>query len=193
MNAQPFAATSRARTARAIAIVTGGMLAGALLTVAACGGGGATAGGATTDNAGPTAPAPQAMPPGSSGFPGLDWGDELAAVQAKYPAATPQGDGLLLRAPHGGRDAEITFTFGGGPLIYISVAYPEVFASMPACGEVFSQVRGALDATLGSSSEDNLAAYWTSDSASMTLTCGPTDDESEQAELAMSYSLPEEL
>ena len=194
------AARGERRSRRALIAVVA-IAAGVVLGGAACGAGTRNAGTSAignrgSDNGDPS-PAPEgatALAPGSSGFAGVDWGDTIDAVQAKYPAATRGEDELALHAAHGGRDATISFMFtGGGQLISISVSFTGSFPSMSACAEPFAQVRTALDGSLGQSGTDNLAAYWSSETASMTLACNPDDPEQgEQASLTMSYSLPED-
>ncbi len=167
-----------------------GALAGALLVIAACGGSKGGGAAATGPDPEPKKPA-AALEPGSTGFPGLDWGDTIEAVMADYPAAEAEGSGVELVAEHAGRQAKISFSFAPESLIFITVSYRDVFASMATCAEAFGQVRAELDKSLGASNEDNLAAYWSSESASISLACNPLDDGTEAASLGVSYSLPE--
>lgn len=130
---------------------------------------------------------PAPLAPGTSGFPGLDWGDTPDAVNADYPAAAGTGSELRMESDHGGRPAKMTFSFTDGRLVAVSVRYPERFASMDTCGEAFRAVRSQLDKLLGGSGEDNLAAYWGTDATEVILSCGQIDEDSDAAALSMSY------
>jgi len=177
------------RTAIAMAAIAAGLLVGA----AACGGGktGSAIGNSATS---PTPEAAAPMEPGTSGFPGVDWGDTIKAIQARYPAATAHGeDGLELRAKHGGLDATASFSFVYGALTGIDVTFTDKLESMAACAEPFQHVRADLERSLGPGTTHDLAAYWNAETATMTLICdaddaGPTG----HAKLTMSYTQPPE-
>src|SRR5690349_16484163 len=137
------------------------------LGIAACGGGGKGGGPTEPDTKEPEATAELA--PGSTRFPGLDWGDSAADVKADYPDAVVDGDTIELTARVGGKDAAASLMLTGDQLIAIDVAFADQFPSMGDCQPVFDQVRAELDKSLGESSEDNLAAYWTDESAFVEL------------------------
>lgn len=158
-------------------------LAVTLACAAACGGkGGATSGGSTPA----AAPAPAPLVPGTTAFPGLDWGADAAAVTAAFPTATGSGDTLSGHGEHEGLPATIRFALDASGLVGIVVAYDAAFPAMEVCAETFAAVRARLDARLGPSSVDNLAAYWTTEASDVSLSCDPVDDDN-RAELHLSY------
>ncbi len=173
--------------------VSSGLIVAAALA-AGCGGKGTGTGAAGgTGPASDPAPAPTAaLPPGTTGFPGLDWGDPSEAVKADYPAATGDADGLTVAMAHAGRDATVSFIFTGDQLISIDVSWADTYDSMQACAEVFRQVRAELAPALGDSAEENLAAFYSGATMSATLSCNPIDDGGERAALSMQYGLAEE-
>lgn len=171
--------------------VSSGLIVAAALA-AGCGGKGAGGDTVPSNDAPDDAPGtPAALPPGTTGFPGLDWGDPSEAVKADYPTATGDTDALTVAMAHGGRDATVSFIFTGDQLISIDVSWADTYDSMQACAEVFREVRAALAPTLGDSAEENLAAFYTGETMSATLSCNPTDDGAERAALSMQYGLAE--
>jgi hypothetical protein len=160
----------------------------AALAGAACGGKSAP----STDTPAPDpTPEPAAeLTPGTSGFPGLDWGDDRAKVKATYPSAGTRGEELWAPLVHGGRDAAASFTFTDEALSSISVAYDGDFPDMGACADPLHAVEAELIKALGDSSEENLAVFWTTPTASITLSCDPIDDAG-RAQLSASFTLAE--
>ena len=151
-----------------------------VVAIAACGGKAATT---------PSTPAPAPAPtaPGTSGFPGLDWGATVPAVQAIYPSATGD-EGLSFKTTLGGEPASVSLVFFEGELERIAVEFDRGFDSMGECSKTFASVRAAL--ALGESSEENLAAHWIADSYSAILSCNIADGEA--ASMSMSYGHPEQ-
>lgn len=165
-----------------------------VLLTAACGGGGAKPDTTTTTaNAGGEEPAPGPLAPGTTGFPGLDWADTMAEVQADYPAATADGDLLELSADHAGEPATISFRFFRDSLSSIDVAYAETFPSMTACADIYHEVRAELARSLGETGDDNLGSFWDTDTASINLTCNPDGEDGEPASMSMHYDVRADL
>jgi hypothetical protein len=165
------------------------ILIGAALALSACGGKSAPSTDPTPPpDAAPTAPTE--LTPGTTGFPGLDWGDDRAKVKEAYRSAATRGEDMWAPVVHAGHDAAATFVFTGESLISISVTFAGEYPDMGACADPFHVVEAELIKSLGDSAEENLAAYWTTATASVTLACNPMDD-SGRAELTASYTLAE--
>jgi hypothetical protein len=160
------------------------------LLLLACGGGGASAP-ATTAPTTPTAvdPAPPAAP-GTTGYPGLDWGATEADLKARFPQAAPGLNTLSIPGNHGGLPGVTTFELEDGKLVRISVSFEEEYPGMAECLEVWKTTRASLNETLGSSSADNGAAYWDTESYNITFSCDPGDED--RGVLGMSYAQPQE-
>jgi hypothetical protein len=142
-----------------------------LLTLAAgCGGTKVAATGPTT------APPDAVRPPGTTGLPGLDWNNHRDEVTANYPGAAANGGGLGWTGIVEGRPARVQFVMDGDGLRQIDVTWDGVFESMPACGDVLHEVRPAIDARHGTGTEENLAVYWDTPTASITLACNPDEE-----------------
>ena len=161
---------------------------GCSILVAACGGAGkppatgpGNATGATDATDATNAPAP-----GTSGLPGLDWGATAAAVQARYPGASASPDGVTARGAVDGRPATTVFEIGEAGLAHIKTVWDDGYPSMEACTADWDARRAELDARLGESSAENLAAFWDTPTATVTLFCDPS--ESGAAELAITYN-----
>lgn len=138
---------------------------------------------------GPSAPpsaAPE-RPPGTSGFPGLDWGANADDVTGVYPGAQPGAPGLTWAGPVLGEPAHVAFTMAGDGLQQVTIAFDAGYASMETCGETLHRLRPQLDARLGAGSEDNLGVFWDTPTASVVLACNPTDDDSGRAELTSTF------
>ncbi len=162
-----------------------------VLLTAACGGGGAKPDTTTvTANTGGE-PAPTALEPGTTEFPGVDWSDSMAAIQADYPAAVAAGDELGLATAHAGEPATISFRFSRDQLIVIDVAYDETFPSMSECADTYHEVRAELATSLGETGDDNLSSWWTTDTAAITLACNPEGEGGAPASMYMQYSRAE--
>lgn len=147
-----------------------------LISLAACGGsakpaatGPANTGDGTTDGTASAA--------GSTGLPGLDWGASAEAVLAADPRATASPDGATVTAvaPVDGKSAITVYTIGADGLNMVSTEWTDGFVSMDDCAGGWKDQRTTLDARLGSSQSDNLAAYWETPTASVTLACNPND------------------
>lgn len=150
-----------------------------LISLAACGGaskpaatGPANAGGGGVGDGDAAAPAA-----GTTGLPGLDWGASAEAVLAANPRATasPNGATVTAVAPVDGKNAITVYEIGGTGLAMISIEWTDGFVSMDDCAGGWKDARAALDGRLGSSQSDNLAAYWETATASVTLACNPND------------------
>jgi hypothetical protein len=72
-----------------------------------------------------------------------------------------------------GREAKVTFHLVKGGLGSLVVSWTERFGDMGQCSDEFAHVRQSLDAILGESSSDNLAAYWDSETLQASLDCSP--------------------
>lgn len=145
-----------------------------LISLTACGGsnkpadtGPANAGGG--DGAAATA--------GTTGLPGLDWGATADAVLATNPRATasPNGATITALAPVDGKNAITVYELGASGLAMITTEWTDGFVSMDDCAGGWKDQRATLDARLGPSQSDNLAAYWETATASITLACNPND------------------
>lgn len=156
---------------------------GCSILAAACGGPSkpAATGPGNTTGAADAAP----LAPGTTGLPGLDWGATAAAVQARYPGATIDGDGVTARGAVDGRAAVTTFTIGADGLEHVKTVWAASYPSMAVCARDWDARRIELDARLGESSAENLAAFWDTAAATITLFCDPRDGDI--AELAITY------
>lgn len=158
----------------------------ACAAVAACGGSKAPV---VAPGGGDTAPPSgggRVMAPGTSGLPGLDFGADVKAIEALYADLTPVDVGLAYTGTVEGLPATITFTVGNTGLTEIAITWSDTFPSMGACGLNLEDVRAAVDARLGPSTEDNLAAYWETPTATVVLSCGMGDGE--ESMMAQSYA-----
>ena len=79
----------------------------------------------------------------------------------------------------------MSFELDARGLHQIFVAYDEVFDSMASCSPRFAAIRRAIDAQLGPSRGDNLAATWETTTATVSLACGTA--EGEEAAMSMAY------
>lgn len=177
-----------------------------LLSLAACGGKSAKAGkdampaDATTADGTTAAPADAAAAAGAdaatagdlgtSGYPGLDWGATEADIMAKFPKAAPGGKTVSITGDHAGKPGVTTFELKDGKLHRISVSFADEYPSMGECQTAWAEMRKVLDAKLGESKSDNLAAYWDSATYNIILSCDPGDDEA--GVLSMSYGPPQD-
>ncbi len=134
------------------------------------------------------------MAPGSTRFVGLDWGMTPEQAQRVYPtlaaAANPE-EGWQARMKHDGRAGLLILHFRveAPPGLSMALFTEEAtYPSMAACAEEHKKRRAEMDARIGPSSFENLAAYWETETASLTLACNPRDDESEVAEMTFSSS-----
>ena len=148
----------------------------ALLAVTACGPAAPT---------GPASPVPTAgRPPGTSGYPGLDWGANLDDITGLHRGAVANGGGLTWTGLVEGRTASVQFGMDGDGLQQIDIVW-DTFDSMDACGEALHQTRPLIDRRLGEGAEENLAVFWETATASVTLSCNIAGDIS--ATLAATY------
>lgn len=148
----------------------------ALLAVVACGPAAPVA---------PSSPFPAAgRPAGTTGYPGLDWGANLDDISGLHPGAVANGGGLAWTGPVEGRPARVQFGMDEDGLQQIDIVW-DTFDSMDACGEVLHATRPAIDARLGEGAEENLAVFWETSTASVTLSCNIDADVS--ASLAATY------
>lgn len=160
---------------------------GCSILAAACGGASkpaATGPGNTGGDGGDAVAAP--APAGTTSLPGLDWGASSAAVQARYPGATITADGVVARGAVDGRPAVTTFTIGADGLEHVKTVWAASYPSMQACARDWDGRRREVDARLGESSAENLAAFWDTATATITLFCDPRDGD--VAELAITYN-----
>ncbi|MBA3463219.1 MAG: hypothetical protein H0T46_24900 [Deltaproteobacteria bacterium] len=123
---------------------------------------------------------------GTSGVAGLDWGADATAVLAVYPRATPTDGGLWFNGMAEGRLAITKYTIGAGGLDGVHVEWTDGFVSMEECATGWKTIRTKLDERFGASTSDNLAAYWKTASASITLACNPND--SNAGVLSLTYA-----
>jgi hypothetical protein len=151
---------------------------GAALAVAACGGSNppTPAGPSKPTTTGPIEPAEGKLTAhGTSGLAGLDWGASADAVRALYPRATAGDGGLWYVGGVEGHQAVTKFSIGANGLSQVITEWTDGFISMDDCASTWHKLRASLDGRLGPSTADNLAAYWTTPSASITLACNPND------------------
>ena len=148
----------------------------ALVALAACHAGAATPA-PPSNHAAPSTRAPSSRATGTSGWPGIDWGIDRAALLRAFPDLTINGDLLTRHGPHEGRPAVITFGLDapGGTLEAITVVFDDLFPSMDACAGAWATERASLDRRLGASQSENLAAYWTTSTTAITLMCDSLD------------------
>lgn len=126
------------------------------------------------------------MVPGTTGLPGLDFGADVKAIEALYADVTPVDVGLAYTGTVEGLPATITFTVGSSGLTEVAITWSDTFPSMGACGLNLDDIRTAVDARLGPSSEENMAAFWETPTATVTLSCGMGDGE--ESTLAQTYA-----
>lgn len=151
------------------------------VAVAACGGSSKST---TTPPVAPTENTAKAL--GTTGLAGLDWGANADAVLAVYPRATPTEGGLWFVGMAEGHQAVTKFTLGANGLDNVNTEWTEGFVSMQDCAKTWHELRASLDGRLGPSQGDNLAAYWKTTTASITLACSPND--SNAGVLSLTYS-----
>ena len=148
-----------------------------------------------TSTDGPSADAPGADAAtagelGTSGYPGLDWGLSMDDVKAKFPKAAPGTNNLSIVGNHAGKSGVTTFEFKDAKLFRISVSFEDEYPSMGECQTAWTEMRKTLDAKLGESKADNLAAYWDSTTYTIVLSCDPGDED--KGMLSMSYGPPQD-
>lgn len=127
---------------------------------------------------------------GTSGYPGLDWGASMDDVKAKFPKAAPGTDNLSIPGNHAGKPGVTTFEFKDGKLFRISVSFDDEYPSMGDCAPAWNEMRKTLDAKLGESKAENLAAFWDSATYNIILSCDPGDDD--KGVLSMAYGPPQD-
>lgn len=125
---------------------------------------------------------------GTSGAPGLDWGATSDAVLAVQPRATTDDAGLVYLGTVEKRQAIVHYVIPAAGLQEINIEFTDGFATMEACGEDWKALRATLDGRLGPSQSDNLAAYWNTPTAAITLACNPND--SGAGVLSLGYAPP---
>jgi hypothetical protein len=123
---------------------------------------------------------------GTSGIPGLDWGANAEAVLAVFPRATPTDGGLWYPGTAEGHNAITKFLIGANGLDGINIEWTDGFISMADCATGWKPLRTSLDGRFGASTADNLAAYWDTATASITLACNPND--SNAGVLSLTYA-----
>lgn len=125
----------------------------------------------------PRAPADPTGP--SSGREPVDeiaWGTLRAALEQRFPQATSDQYGLTWEATYAGKPAAIDLFFDdGGAFSGWRAVFAGTFESMDRCGETWRELRAVIDRRYGPSQSDNLAAYWETPTASVTLACNPND------------------
>lgn len=158
---------------------------GCSILAAACGGASTPA--ATSPGNATGATAATATPPlGTTGLPGLDWGATTAAVMARYPGAIASDDGVTARGAVDGRPATTVFAIGEAGLEHVKTVWTAGYPSMGACADDWEARRVELEARLGEGSAENLAAFWDTATATITLFCDP--GEGDAAVLAITYN-----
>ena len=151
---------------------------GGLTLATACGGGGTPAPATPTggDPGSAATPTGGTAAAGATGVLGLDWGASEDAVKAAFPQATARPEGGLWSMGTSERIAALTmFKFGAKGLEQVSVEWTEGYPTMDACAAGWKKVRAVYDGRYGASQADNLAGYWKSPTASVTLTCTPNE------------------
>ncbi|MFO0749065.1 MAG: hypothetical protein U1F43_25895 [Myxococcota bacterium] len=115
---------------------------------------------------------------------GTTLGLSRADVKARFPAALERAGALtapvrwgLARAADGALAATATFAFDADALAQIDVGFSAPYASMDVCAGDWRTLRARIDAALGPSSSDNLAAYWSEGGRDVELACNPSDAE----------------
>ena len=137
-----------------------------------------------------TPPSPSKATSGTSGMPGLDWGASADAVLAASPRATPNKEGgLWATGTTDGITSITAFKMGAHGLEQINVEWTQGFISMEDCGSHWKTLRAKYDGRFGASTADNLAAYWKTPTASITLSCSPND--SGAGVLSLNYAKPD--
>ncbi len=158
------------------------------LAVAACGGT-STPAPATPETEPREADGAASTGGGVTGMPGLDWGATTEVVQATFPSATANPDGgLWVMGSAEGIESITSFQIGAAGLEAIRIEWSRGFVSMQECSTHWTTFRTKFDGQWGASQADNLAAYWTTPTASITLACNP--NESDAGVLSMSYAPP---
>ena len=138
-----------------------------IVSLAACGGGKPATTTTTT-----TTP----MKSGTSGVKNLDWGAGVDAISAAFPQATPNpAGGMGSNGTSDGGEAITSFKVGTHGLEQVAVEWTSGFISMGHCATGWKKVRAIYDGRFGASQSDNLAAYWKTPTASVTLACNPND------------------
>ena len=153
----------------------------AALGAAACGGSKKSA---TT---GPTAPTGDTAALGTTGLEGLDWGASTDAVLAAFPAATPTDGGLWAIGMTDRHQSLTKFLIGADGVDEVRIEWVEGYISMEDCAKGWTEIRAKVDTRLGPSKQDNLAAYWNTPTASVTLACNPNDIDNGSAVLSQSF------
>lgn len=126
---------------------------------------------------------------GTSGA-GIDFGANEAAVRAAFPGVTPTEGGLWENRAVFGRPAITKYVIGPNGLDRVDTEWTDGFASMEECGKTWKVLRAKLDERFGASQSDNLAAYWKTKTASLTLACNPNDNGNGSGVLSLDYSRP---
>lgn len=108
---------------------------------------------------------------------------------AEFPQATANPDGgLWSMGSAQGMQAITVFSMEAGKLVAIRVEFAEGLVSMEACSEKWTELRAKFDGTFGESQSDNLAAYWSTGSSDITMSCDP--NESGAGVLSITYTPP---
>jgi hypothetical protein len=131
---------------------------------------------------------------GSTHFVGLDWGMTPEQTKVIVPTLAPDADLDMVwqaRMKHDGRAGTLVLHFRVEPPAGLSMAVfteDATYPTMTACAEEHQARRAVMDPKLGPSSSENLAAYWDSETATLTLACNPHENEADVAELTFSTS-----
>jgi hypothetical protein len=161
------------------------------LLVAACGS--PTPGAAISNRAAAGTKRPEApRPPGTSGFPGLDWRITESQLRRAIPGLRPYLDRGLewsVRLDHAGWPGLAIFEVVDDALSHIAIGFDGEFSSMEDCAPRFAKVRAEIDKQLGTSSLENLAAYWSSPTYEVQLSCDIAVEDGAAA-LSMMYDPP---
>ncbi len=147
-------------------------------------------GGSASGPAAATAPAADttaAAAPGTTGYPGLDWGLDVEQVRARHPAivrADPEDldpeAGLAYwshATTHDGEPATITFGFTEGALSEIRIRLARRYPSIEACRDEWQARRARIDQVMGPSGEDNLMVEWKAATYELWLSCNWDDEQ----------------
>ena len=143
-----------------------------LLVLAGCGAKPAP----TTANVAPAGARPTPARTGTSGFETVSWGD---AIDGAHGGAR-SFEGL---------PAVVSFDHVGDGVTAVHVRIDTTFPTMGSCQDAWTGLRARLNARLGASQSENLAAYWTTPTAAIIAACNPGDTGG--ANLMVEFARPE--
>lgn len=137
----------------------------------------------------PSTPSPESVPPKNE-LADLEMGVARATLEQRFPGAFSDGKKLSWMGTYAGRAANITLFLDDNQLLdSVNVAFQSSYASMDACGGDWKAIRSDMDRFYGRSQSDNLAAYWSTGTVSIRLSCDP--DEDSGASLTAGFQRPD--